>query len=257
VIENESVAAWTSLNNTFAGGHVNLPAEGSNRDFWRGLLFQLGRNGTDDFEFTSIVLEKDDGTEVVMKKDDFTWMNVVAKWAKGENEDGSPIYPDSPMDPDDALHLYPSKSDPSWDALLDCVKTENDQGDEIGCDLLREIDEENTTTIKFVWSYLRGHKIHVGLHPKNIITFWQSPAGYNARVSQEAGRFGTANRLEISFEEQFTVKFYKQDGMDSEMLPLVDVNDGLVNVSKIMVKYAIAEPESGSEQAPVWGTGGP
>jgi hypothetical protein len=219
VIEDNSLASWIAINNTFALPDLAL-RDPSKAYYWAGLLVQVGDfpSSSPPFPrtFKRVVLSKGGNVvrEIVRDPAKMFWINIVSR-------------PDStqvdPMAPQNAVALYPS----AYAAGL-CPAP----GVDPNC--------------------LRGQKIHSQMNPVlGILTYWQGPNGYGLTAKQPV--MGKPSSFEFKLLDDFKVEIYDITGGT----PANPISHNFGDIDKITISAtasgaAIVGPSDGDKQDPPW-----
>jgi len=221
VIEDNSLASWIAINNTFALPDMAL-RDPSKTYYWAGLLVQVGDFPSSSAPFPRtfkrVVLSKGGSVvkEIARDPAKLFWINIVSSW------------PDTmlvePLAPQNTAALYPS----AFAAGL--------------CNVPAGVDT----------MCLRRGKLHSQMNPVlGILTYWQGPNGYGLTAKQPAiGKTGT---FEFKLLDGFTVEIY--DITSGTPANPISYNVGEIDKITISVTAsgaAIVGPSDGDKQDPPW-----
>ena len=250
IVDDESVASWVTVNNSFSGGnpdHVSGSTE--TRHLRTGYLMQMGNFEDCELGFYGIQFESDgsvitdqsildtDGTPLLAKDgrlldEKFTWINV---------EGAAPgTYDTEPVDLESAFYLYPSQKDIDYHCreIDDCAFG----GASCTCDI--DLAEDS--------SCIRGRLLHGDLTFKGLLTFWQGSDGYTMTAEQKTGKNDLNNEQVFESKGDIKVEIYREDWIDEEwqMVLIHTFDRGEVNVVRILNR--LKSGDHGMKHDPPW-----
>ena len=196
VLANESVGAWTPLNNEF-----NTPDE---KKRWHGVLAQLGGYTYLNDRFTSVKLSLNGTAVKTLAAGSFRWLNIVPTGVILR-----------PMETSDVDFLMP----PSGTTCLPVQTCAQNNG---------------CVTDPTLMQCFRQEKIHRDLDVNSILTLWHGSAGYRVEAKPVIDPSGShpagVMKFEFQLDEGMQIEAYDAGG---SMLPGFPLAPGLVDLVEV------------------------